>query len=235
MLLQLSESAQGAGGVGGLLMSETIAENGVETEPQFFHYDGNGNVTALTDDRGNQTATYRYDAFGNSLVTQGEKAVENEYRFSTKPLDEVSGLYYYGYRYYDPVTGRWPSRDPIEERGGVNLYASVNNDGLNQWDYLGLSRAGEEFANGSVTCTCDLIYECVPIDEDDSDCCGDVLEGSGNATERYVKSIGREEKKNRAEAEKAATIAAAKKAEEDAGNCPEKCVKWNIGGKCSCV
>ena len=119
-------------------MSETIAENGVETEPQFFHYDGNGNVTALTDDRGNQTATYRYDAFGNSLVTQGEKAVENEYRFSTKPLDEVSGLYYYGYRYYDPVTGRWPSRDPIEENGGINLYGFVRNNSVNQWDYLGL-------------------------------------------------------------------------------------------------
>ena len=44
---------------------------------------------------------------------------------------------YYGYRYYDPVTGRWPSRDPIEENGGINLYSFVNNDGVNQWDYLG--------------------------------------------------------------------------------------------------
>ena len=45
---------------------------------------------------------------------------------------------YYGYRYYDPKTGRWPSRDPIGEEGGVNLYGFVGNDGLNQWDYLGL-------------------------------------------------------------------------------------------------
>jgi uncharacterized protein RhaS with RHS repeats len=44
---------------------------------------------------------------------------------------------YYGYRYYDPVTGRWPSRDPIEEAGGVNLYGFVGNDGTNKWDYLG--------------------------------------------------------------------------------------------------
>ncbi|RYD76336.1 MAG: RHS repeat-associated core domain-containing protein, partial [Verrucomicrobiaceae bacterium] len=44
---------------------------------------------------------------------------------------------YYGYRYYDPVIGRWPSRDPIGERGGVNLYGFVGNDGVNQWDYLG--------------------------------------------------------------------------------------------------
>jgi hypothetical protein len=32
----------------------------------------------------------------------------------------------------------WPSREPIEEKGGINLYGFVNNDGVNQWDYLGL-------------------------------------------------------------------------------------------------
>jgi RHS repeat-associated protein len=48
-------------------------------------------------------------------------------------------LYYYGYRYYDPVTGRWPSRDPIGERGGVNLNGFVKNDGANRIDLLGLA------------------------------------------------------------------------------------------------
>jgi len=45
----------------------------------------------------------------------------------------------YGFRYYDPVTGRWPNRDPIGERGGLNLYGFVGNRGVNAWDYLGLS------------------------------------------------------------------------------------------------
>ena len=31
----------------------------------------------------------------------------------------------------------WPSRDPIKERGGVNLYGFVGNDGVNYFDYLG--------------------------------------------------------------------------------------------------
>ena len=44
---------------------------------------------------------------------------------------------YYGYRYYDPQTGRWPSRDPIEEEGGLNLYGFVGNDGVNGIDFLG--------------------------------------------------------------------------------------------------
>jgi hypothetical protein len=48
-------------------------------------------------------------------------------------------MYYYGYRWYDPITGRWPSRDPIEERGGVNLYGFVYNNGVNLLDFLGQS------------------------------------------------------------------------------------------------
>ncbi len=51
--------------------------------------------------------------------------------------DVETGLYYYGYRFYDPVTGRWPSRDPIGERGGVNLHGFVGNNGLNKFDYFG--------------------------------------------------------------------------------------------------
>jgi len=53
---------------------------------------------------------------------------------SRRPLP---GVAYYGYRYYDPVTGRWPSRDPLVERGGMNLYGFVGNDGVNKWDIYG--------------------------------------------------------------------------------------------------
>ncbi|MDX1680729.1 MAG: RHS repeat-associated core domain-containing protein [Akkermansiaceae bacterium] len=61
-----------------------------------------------------------------------------------------TGLYYYGYRYYDPESGRWLNRDPIEERGGVNLYAFVNNDGVNAWDYLGMfSDLGEAISDAA--------------------------------------------------------------------------------------
>jgi hypothetical protein len=43
----------------------------------------------------------------------------------------------YTYRWYDPLTGRWPSRDPIEEQGGMNLYGFVGNEGINLSGYLG--------------------------------------------------------------------------------------------------
>jgi hypothetical protein len=41
--------------------------------------------------------------------------------------------------FYDPGQGRWLSRDPIAEQGGVNLYGFVGNDGINRQDKLGLA------------------------------------------------------------------------------------------------
>jgi RHS repeat-associated protein len=67
------------------------------------------------------------------------------YRFSTKPIDLKTGLYYYTYRYYDPLTGRWPSRDPIKEKGGLNLYSFLNNSTLFNFDVLGLAGFGDRY------------------------------------------------------------------------------------------
>lgn len=67
----------------------------------------------------------------NPLKTQQEKL--------TLPIKTASGVFYYKYRHYSPELGRWPSRDPIEEDGGVNLYALVGNDPVGRWDLLGLS------------------------------------------------------------------------------------------------
>ena len=47
----------------------------------------------------------------------------------------------FAHAFYDPGQGRWLSRDPIEERGGVNLYAFVENDGIGGVDRLGLDLA----------------------------------------------------------------------------------------------
>lgn len=57
-------------------------------------------------------------------------------------------LTYYGYRYFDPVTGRWPSRDPIGERGGMNLYQFACNNSIDLVDRLGMSVVGEVTSSG---------------------------------------------------------------------------------------
>ncbi len=63
----------------------------------------------------------------------------NPFRFSTQYQDDETDLLMYPYRPYSLSTGRWLSRDPIGEKGGVNLYGFVANDPLNQVDFLGLT------------------------------------------------------------------------------------------------
>lgn len=70
---------------------------------------------------------------------------------ASRGADATSGLYFYGYRYYDPVTGRWPSRDPIEEDGGLNLYGFVTNDSLNSFDLLGAKSCRRVVKYGHIT------------------------------------------------------------------------------------
>ena len=121
------------GNIGGIL-SRTTADG-----PAFYGYDGNGNVTLLTNSAGQEVGRYRYDAFGQALEIAGPRAGENPYRFSTKELHGPSGLYDYGFRFYSPGMGRFINRDPIEEAGGVNLYAMLGNDPVNDVDVYGLS------------------------------------------------------------------------------------------------
>jgi RHS repeat-associated protein len=128
----LGGGLQTAGGVGGLLAS--VRASGAN----WAHYDGNGNVVLLTDGSGAASARYAYDAFGKLKSSSGPAAEANRYRFSTKPQERAAALSYYGYRYYAPSQGRWLSRDPLEEEGGVNLYAFVRNHTLNTVDLLGL-------------------------------------------------------------------------------------------------
>ena len=132
--LDLSGSMQGAGGVGGLLVVTNSAGSYYPT------YDGNGNVSEYVNSSGASVAHFEYDAFGNVVnFTESSAGVAASFRhrFSTKPQDNETGLLYYGYRYFDPVTGRWPSRDPIGERGGKNLYGFVFNSPLGFIDLLG--------------------------------------------------------------------------------------------------
>jgi YD repeat-containing protein len=62
----------------------------------FYCYDANGNVTELVDTNGTTVAAYVYDPYGNTISKSGTLADANPFRFSTKYLDEESGLYYYG-------------------------------------------------------------------------------------------------------------------------------------------
>lgn len=135
--LDLSGTMQGAGGVGGLL--KATVHTGSTAGDYYYAYDGNGNVMALVSAAdGTEAARYETGPFGELIRSTGPMAKVNPFRFSTKYQDDEDDLYYYGYRAYNPTAGRWLSRDPIEEQGGVNLHGFVGNSGLNSIDAFGL-------------------------------------------------------------------------------------------------
>ena len=137
----LSGSLQGAGGVGGLLsVTDALGNHSYPT------YDGNGNVSEYLASDSSIEAHYEYDAFGNEVLlkTSGSSAGDFKYKFSTKPQDIETGFYYYGYRSYNSATGTWLTRDPIEEFGGSNLYAFLDNSGISFTDFLGLNKCSSE-------------------------------------------------------------------------------------------
>jgi len=137
--LDLSGTLQGAGGVGGLLAVESPFEGGTGG-CYFYCYDGNGNVINLINiDTKEIAAHYEYDPFGRLLEKEGSYADRNFYRFSTKKrVSPFFGIYYYGYRWYDPDFARWLTKDPIGENGGLNLYGFVRNNPVENFDALGL-------------------------------------------------------------------------------------------------
>jgi RHS repeat-associated protein len=140
--LDVSGSAQGAGGVGGLL---EIDAGG--TSQYYPIYDASHNVIGLYSGTGAIAAAYEYDPFGNKQTGLGTYAAANPFRFSTKYTDPDSGLVYYGMRYYSAKLGRFLNQDPIEEAGGINLYAFCGNDGVNRFDLLGMD--GLTFVEGT--------------------------------------------------------------------------------------
>jgi RHS repeat-associated protein len=134
-----SGTLEGAGGIGGLLARSDGYSSGMFSDHNFYHADGNGNITYLVNSGQTLAASYRYDPFGNLITSSGSLAASNTYQFSSKEFIPSVGLYSYLYRFYDPGLQRWMNRDPVNERGGINLYDFVKNRPTVNVDPLGWS------------------------------------------------------------------------------------------------
>ncbi|MCX7001703.1 MAG: RHS repeat-associated core domain-containing protein [bacterium] len=62
----------------------------------------------------------------------------SSFRFSGKEWDADAQLYYFGFRWYDPDTGTWTTKDPLGLDQGYNVYNYLYNDPLNGVDIYGL-------------------------------------------------------------------------------------------------
>jgi RHS repeat-associated protein len=107
----------------------------------YYHKDGLGSVTDLTDASGKVIKRYRYRGFGEIYSESG--TLVQPYIFTGRENDPETGLYYYRARYYDPRAGRFITKDPIRfAAGDVNLYRYVQNNPVNFIDPDGLSPVG---------------------------------------------------------------------------------------------
>ena len=104
----------------------------------FYHADGLGTVTSLSNGSGALAQTYTFDSFGKQTAASG--SLTNPFQYTGRESDPETGLYYYRARYYDPQTGRLLSEDPLEFEGdGPNFYKYVLNDPTDLGDPFGLN------------------------------------------------------------------------------------------------
>ena len=124
-----------------------------------YVYDGNKNVSEVFSSDSEIVAHYDYAPFGAVTTQRGESTATNPWRFSCEYADDELGCDYYNYRHYEPVMGRWMSRDPIGEEGGLGLYGFYRNSAVIGFDVLGMKwkimRKGGDFA-----------YACAPTKSD---------------------------------------------------------------------
>jgi RHS repeat-associated protein len=111
---------------------------GLEPEQYYFHPDHLGSSNYITNIAGEVSQHMEYFAFGETFVEEHKNSINSPYKFNGKELDEESGLYYYGARYYDPRISIWASTDPLaEEFPDTSPYAFVNNNPLRFTDPTG--------------------------------------------------------------------------------------------------
>ena len=103
----------------------------------YYTRDHEGSVRELCSSTGTIVSRMAYDPYGRTTTVSGTILPTKQYARYYAHM--ASGLYLTKYRAYDPNTGTWLSRDPMGERGGLNLYDYVEDDPINATDFLGLS------------------------------------------------------------------------------------------------
>ena len=104
----------------------------------FFTRDHLGSVREMTDGSGTIHARYDYDPYGRRTKVSGD--MDADFAFTGDYYHANSGLYLTLYRAYDPNTGRWISRDPMQENESLNLYVYAGEDPINYIDLEGSTK-----------------------------------------------------------------------------------------------
>lgn len=122
---------------------DTLASETDDLSQKKIHYQLGDHLasSSLELDQATNLISYEeYFPYGETAFIAGnEREIKlKDYRYTGKERDDVTGLYYFGYRYYAAWIGNWLSPDPIGPEDGLNLYQYVQNNPVNLVDPNGL-------------------------------------------------------------------------------------------------
>lgn len=113
----------------------------------YYSYDNLiGSSAVVLDGEGKLVSQEEYYPFGGTAIWMARSAIEADFktaRYCAKERD-ATGLYYFGWRYYQPWAGRWLSADPAGTADGMNLFMMVGNNPVTFFDSNGLYKEGQE-------------------------------------------------------------------------------------------
>lgn len=99
--------------------SKTIFPQGeiVGTQKRYFHRDQLGSIRDVSEADGSLSIRYDYSPYGEQSIISGSASADFGYTGFYAGVGPTPAPY----RVYNALTGRWISRDPIGETGGINL------------------------------------------------------------------------------------------------------------------
>ena len=118
----------------------------------YYHRDHLGSTTLITNKSGEVVQRVEYLPTGETFIEQQDTSWVSPYKFNgrsalrdafrakrgKKELDEETGLYYYGARYYDPRLSMWFGTDPMQGKyPGISTYAFCHNNPIRMRDLDG--------------------------------------------------------------------------------------------------
>src|ERR1700733_2413084 len=124
-----SQAAQGKG-------SGTAFSKAISGSAYFYTNDLIGSIRELIDGSGNVSAVYGYGPYGELTLLEG--TLLPDFCYAAYYYHAPSGLSLTLHRAFSSQIGRWLSRDPIGEDGGLNLYAYARNRPTSTIDPSGL-------------------------------------------------------------------------------------------------
>jgi len=131
-------------------IDEPLIMKKVDGYSYYYHVDGLGSITALSDNTGAIVETMEYQAYGKPVFKDAsgtiitKSALGNTYSYTSREYDDETGLYYSVVRYLDTKIGAFTQEDPIWPASGEKIYAYVDNNPINQVDPFGLQSCGKK-------------------------------------------------------------------------------------------